>query len=789
MNFLFAKHLRGDKDGDMKTYGKILLTTLPLVIVSLWVIVETTYFFSRTALVDLGETWLDTRLSEAMVIVSSQEQMLRDYGLADIPASITKAQMDAVTSIADIGVGKLGYMIVVTRQGRMVSHPDPAMVHTRVHDAGWFENLSNGVPRLKMTLTGEPVLARAAYFEPWEWYVLAVDPMQEIYGVADRMRPVLYAMGVFVALIISLALMLLTRRLTRPLKELVQGADRIGKGDLDTRIPVHSRDEFGHLAREFNQMAGRLQETLTALKHSEQHFRALIENASDMIWVLDGHGYFKYVSPSTRRILGYDPESLMGTDSFEKHHPEDRQAARNRFKRRVQDTLPQPDPTAEQRYRHRDGTYLVLESITQSMVNHPAVRGVIVNARDITERKKAEQALKRSHQELENRVAERTRNLTLLNQALNNEILVRKQKEQELKKANQAKSEFLANMSHEIRTPLNAIIGFSEVLSAMASDSQQQNYLQAVITSGKHLLDLINDLLDLSRIEAGKIDIQTTPVSLSALFQEIHHLFRVKLANKELDFVIHMDDQMPDFLMLDEMRLRQVLTNLVANAVKFTEHGRIRLSATIRDSAAKDTVDLEIQVQDTGIGIAGDKLQLIFESFEQGHTDITRKYGGTGLGLTICRQLVALMKGCIDVDSRSSSGSTFTIVLPGVAVSRNKRREPKTAEAKGPDESRTAGQPALSESLIQEAVAKHPGLPPLLRETIEPLLPGAQEGVIMSDARAIADHFIALGRRFDLPGFTRFGQALAEDVQAFDLEKIAPSLARLSILLKEMPGK
>jgi PAS domain S-box-containing protein len=773
----------------MKTYGKILLTTLPLVIVSLWIVVETTYFFSRTALVDLGETWLDTRLSEAMVVVSSQEKMLRDYGLSDIPASITKAQMDAVADIADIGVGKLGYMIVVTRQGWMVSHPDPAMVDTPIHDAEWFKTISSGATRLKMAMAGEPVLARSAYFEPWEWYVLAVDPMQEIYGVANRMRPVLYVMGVFVALIISLALMLLTRRLTRPLKALVQGADRIGNGDLDTCIPVQSRDEFGHLAKAFNQMAVRLQETLTALKHSEQHYRALIENASDMIWVLDAHGYIKYVSPSTRRILGYDPESLMGTDSFEKHHPEDRQAARNRFNRRVQDILAQPDPTAEQRYLHRDGTYLVLESITQNMLDHPAVQGVIVNARDITERKKAEQALKRSHQELENRVAERTRNLTLLNQALNNEVLVRKQKEQELKKANQSKSEFLANMSHEIRTPLNAIIGFSEVLSVMASDTQQKSYLQAIITSGKHLLDLINDLLDLSRIEAGKIDIQTTPVSLTTLLNEIHHLFRVKLAHKQLDFSIHRDDQMPDFLMLDEMRLRQVLTNLVANAVKFTEHGRIRLSAAIRDSAAGDTVDLVIQVQDTGIGIAGDKLQLIFESFEQEHTDITRKYGGTGLGLTISRQLVALMKGRIEVDSRPGSGSTFTIVLPGVVISRNERQKQKTAMAKDPDESRTEDPPALSESLVQEAVSRHPGLLALLRETIEPLLPGAQEGVIMSDARTIADHLIALGRRFDLPGFTQFGQTLAEDAHAFDLEKIAPSLARLSILFKKMPEK
>ena len=771
----------------MKTYGKILLTTLPLVIVSLWIIVETTYFFSRAALVDLGETWLDTRLSEAMSVVSSQEKMLRDYGLSDIPASITKAKMDSVTGIADIGVGKLGYMIVVSRDGRMVSHPDPRMIDTRVHHADWFENLSKNAPRLKMTMAGEPVLARSVYYDPWEWYVLAVDPMQEIYGVADRMLPFLYGIGLLVATIISLALMLLTRRLTRPLKALVQGADRIGKGDLDTRIPVRSKDEFGHLAKEFNQMALRLQETLTALKLSEKHFRSLIENASDLIWILDAQGNFKYVSPSTLKILGYHPESLMGTSAFDNLHPDDREVVRERFSRRVQGILTHPDRTAEQRFLHRDGTYLVLESIVQNMLGHPAVRGVIVNARDITLRKQAEQALKRSHQELENRVAERTRNLTLLNQALNNEILVRKQKEQELQKANQAKSEFLANMSHEIRTPINSVIGFSEVLSNMVSEPQQKNYLQSIVTAGKHLLALITDLLDLSRIESGKIAIHATPVSLRNLFQEIHQMFKDKLTRKGLELSVRVDDPLPDFLQLDEIRLRQVLTNLVDNAVKFTEQGNIRLSVNILDRPAPDTVDLMIQVLDTGIGIAQDKQQLIFESFEQEHTDITRKYGGTGLGLTISRQLVALMKGRIEVESQPGIGSSFEVFLPGVVVSRRGKPVPKPSDEVTTDMVPPSLSTAvLSEFQIHRALDRHPDLRAQLRTTIFPLLPGDQEGVKMSDARAIADHFIALGRRFDLAAFTQFGKTLSDDVDAFDVEKITPCLEQISVILRRI---
>lgn len=655
----------------MNIYSKILVTTLPLVIFFLFATVGTTYYFSRTALLDLGETWLDTRLSMAVEIAGTQENMLRQYGLEAIPASIAKAKMDAASQIREIGVGEQGYLFAVDRNGIIVFHPNKYLVDTDISQEKWFREMTGDSERLVLAMGGEPTLARSAYFSPWGWYILAADPMKEVYGVSNRMKPYLYSLGVAGAVIIALALMFLTKRLTAPLKQLVQGAGDIGKGNLDTRIHIHANDEFGHLANEFNQMASRLNDSRTALQYREEYFRALIENASDMVWILNQDGEFTYVSPSTQRILGHTSQDLLHQNAFDYIHPEDRSVLYKRFGLRPGlGNNARVYPSAH-RFRHEQGYWCTLESFSKNLMDHPAISGVVINSRNITKRKKAEEALKRSHQDLEAGVKKRTRELTVLNKTLNNEIQIRKQKEEELERANQAKSNFLANVSHEIRTPLNSVIGFSELLATMITEKQQAEYLSAITMAGKNLLELINDILDLSKMEAGKLKISRQPVCLDTLFKEIFHLFNVKVHEKGLDFSVHIAPDLPASLFLDELRLRQVITNLTDNAVKFTEKGEITLGATAIPSMADpdNFLDLTITIQDTGIGIPKEKQDLVFESFQQESAGTSRKFGGTGLGLAICKQLVTLMGGRISVAAAPERGSLFTIYLPGVETS------------------------------------------------------------------------------------------------------------------------
>jgi diguanylate cyclase (GGDEF)-like protein len=238
-------------------------------------------------------------------------------------------------------------------------------------------------------------------------------------------------------------------------------------------------------------------------------------------------------------------------------------------------------------------------------------------------------------------------------------------------KANQSKSEFLSNMSHDIRTPLNAILGFADILDKELKDRRQSEYLSAIRSSGKTLLGLIDDILDLGRIEAGRLVLQYTPVDLRTIFKEIQSIFTAKLDEKGLDFKIEMASGFPEILMLDETRIRQVLFNLVGNAVKFTPSGYVKISASSRPRENKkenngNRVDFLFSVEDTGIGIPGDQLERIFGAFIQKEGQAQAVYGGSGLGLAVTGRLVERMGGTISVTSKEGHGSNFQVCIRGV---------------------------------------------------------------------------------------------------------------------------
>lgn len=414
----------------------MLAAILPLVIFFLLLTVGTTYYFSKSALTNIAELWLSSRLAEAMDIVREQEAILHEYGLEKVPASITKAKMDSCAMMETVEIGKLGYLFAVDHDGTITAHPNKRHIGRSVGNETWFKKLNPGSGKIIHTDRNGRNLAMYGYFAPWKWYVFAADPEREIYGAAKRMKPYIVALGLVVSIVLALTMMLLTRRLMEPLRALTQGAEKIGEGDLSTRIALHSKDEFGRLAQVFNRMTSRLQETHTSLQHKEEYFRALTENTYDIIIILDDRGTILYTSPSMERTLGYANGTLHGRNAAEFIH----QKHAEFFERLTNLKNQSPDTWGqiEIECRHQDGGWRTLETISKNLINHPAVRGFVINARDITNRKAAEMALQQANQVLEQRVSERTSELTSINSQLVEQIRKRERVEEALR-ANEQK--------------------------------------------------------------------------------------------------------------------------------------------------------------------------------------------------------------------------------------------------------------------------------------------------------------------------------------------------------------
>lgn len=321
-------------------------------------------------------------------------------------------------------------------------------------------------------------------------------------------------------------------------------------------------------------------------------------------------------------------------------------------------------------YTRRDGR--IVEGTLNPVQLKDEVVGIALFSKDMTERRRAEQALKEANDTLERKVAERTNELAGMNlelTAMNEELTAMNEEivhvNEELTKAKEvvdaatrAKSAFIANMSHEIRTPMNAILGFSQLLQREAGlPPQQRHYLENIDKAGAHLLELIEGVLDMSKIEAGRITLRPAEINLHAMLRDVEQMFRLRAEAKGLRFAVELADDLPQVVKLDEGRLRQVLINLLGNAVKFTAEGSITLRAGFVNGNG-DEVRLEFEVEDTGVGIAPEDSGRLFRAFEQARAGLEAE-GGTGLGLAISREIVRMMRGDISVSGQPGQGSLF----------------------------------------------------------------------------------------------------------------------------------
>jgi PAS domain S-box-containing protein len=370
-----------------------------------------------------------------------------------------------------------------------------------------------------------------------------------------------------------------------------------------------------------------------AIRESEHRFRLIAENVSDTICRLDPSGVVAYVSPACRTLMGLEPEELLGRNAFEFVHPDDLE----RMLRSHAELLAAPGSrTIVYRLRHRDGHYLWAETTVNSIAEPASgeVASGVTVTRDITARKEAEEELSRAKLAAE--------------------------------AASRAKGEFLANVSHEIRTPMTAILGYTELLMSVDLTLEQRlEFLRTIHRNAKGLLGLLDDILDLSKIEADRLVAQRTDCSPWEIVEEVLSLMRVRAVDKGLRLDAEYAYPLPATISTDPARLRQILVNLVGNAIKFTDAGEVRVVVRCR-TEGEPSPRVLFEVADTGIGMSPDEVARLFKPFTQLDASTTRRFGGTGLGLAISSRLAELLGGGIDVESRAGEGSTFTLAIaPG----------------------------------------------------------------------------------------------------------------------------
>ncbi len=385
----------------------------------------------------------------------------------------------------------------------------------------------------------------------------------------------------------------------------------------------------------------------TTINQESHYSRSLIEASLDPLFTISLSGKITDLNNASVTIIGMSREVLIGTNFFD-YFIEPQQA------REVYQEVLAKESVADSllTLRHKDGK-LTDVSFNGSIYkdNSGKVLGVVIVARDITDQKKVETELTEAKElaELATKTAE--------------EI---KRKAEEATRiaedAVKAKQQFLANMSHEIRTPMNAIIGFTKVLLKTELADKQKEYLSAIKVSGEALTVLINDILDLAKVDSGKMTFEQIPFKMEASISAMLHLFETKIQEKNLELIKIYDKNIPETLIGDSARLNQVILNIVSNAVKFTSEGTITVSVNIlRDN--EEYVTIEFAISDTGIGIPEENLENIFEVFKQASSGTSRLYGGTGLGLAIVKQLVEPQGGIINVKSKLGEGTTFSFTL------------------------------------------------------------------------------------------------------------------------------
>lgn len=587
-----------------------------------------------TAAVVISLTLIALVFSALNYLFAVNDQNLRqEERAARYQSDLVRLLEPPLWSIDDELVIKISTALATNRNFASLSVSDEN--HRVIYD---YDAKTASSDRIKLVIThGSTVVG---YVE----FSLSLDAAVEM-----RQRALFSTVG-FTLLLVLVLLVSLRRTLQKllkgPVDELVKATQKVVEGQYLTLPQSSTYSEFAPIVSSINRMSAAVAAREESLRSSEEAFKGTFNQAAVGIALVGTNGAWLKVNRKLCEILGYSEEELLQLTFQDVTHPDDLETDLALVAQVLSGEI---DTYAMQKRYFRKSHDVVWVNLTVSLVRNASGKPdyFISVIEDITHRKADEAELTRYKDHLEEEVQARTTDLMLARNAAET--------------ANRAKSVFLANMSHELRTPLNAILGFSNLmLTESGVNEAQRNYLQIINRSGNHLLTLINDVLDMAKIEAGKTQLEIAPFNLGAMVRDVTDMMNIRAEEKGLRLLLDQSSSFPAFIHGDEPRLRQILINLLSNAIKFTQQGGVTLRLGTRANAG---IHLLIEVEDSGPGITAEEQKMLFQPFVQLGKQAADNTG-SGLGLVITRQFVELMGGKISVDSTPGKGSTFRVDLP-----------------------------------------------------------------------------------------------------------------------------